>query len=345
MTCARCGAATPGAASECPACGASPTRAPHTRTLPQVHAWTSTGPLRGPVRSGLSFEPGQPFGERYTIVEEIGAGGMGQVYKAIDRKLGKTVALKLIRPDTAAQQESLERFRRELALAQEVTHPNVCRVHDLGEVDGIVYISMEYVEGQSLEDLIQSVGHLSPKQTVTLGRQICAGLQAVHERGIVHRDLKPGNVMVDRSGHALVMDFGMAYHSAQERLTGEGAVLGTLAYLSPEQARGRLTDQRSDLYAVGLVLYEMLTGRRPPGDGGSVPLVLRDSGDACPPPSRLAPEVPGALDAVVMRCLERDPARRFPSALALEEALAHAAAALSSGVTSRVRLLPGRTHR
>jgi tetratricopeptide (TPR) repeat protein/tRNA A-37 threonylcarbamoyl transferase component Bud32 len=338
MTCERCGAATPGEASVCPACGASPSRAPHTRTLPQIPAWTSTGPLRGTVRPGLSFEPGQPFGDRYTIVEEVGAGGMGQVYKAIDRKLGKTVALKLIRSDTAAQQESLERFRRELALAQEVTHPNVCRVHDLGEVDGIVYISMEHVEGQSLEDLIQSVGHLSPKQTVHLGRQICAGLQAIHERGIVHRDLKPGNIMVDRSGHALVMDFGMAYHQRQERLTGEGAVLGTLAYLSPEQARGRLTDPLTDIYAVGLVLYEMLTGKRPPGDGGSVPLALRETGDFCPPPSRLAPEVPAALDALVMRCLERDPLRRFPAAAALDESLGHIAAALSSGVSSRVRL-------
>jgi serine/threonine-protein kinase len=344
MTCAQCGADMAGDAALCSTCGASPTRSPQTRTLAHVN-FTATGPLRGAVRAGLYFEPGQAFGERYTVVEEVGAGGMGQVYKAIDRKLGKTVALKLIRPDSAAQQEALVRFRRELALAQDVTHPNVCRVHDLGEVDGVVYISMEYVEGQSLEDLIQSVGHLSPKQTVTLGRQICAGLQAIHERGIVHRDLKPGNIMVDRSGHALVMDFGMAYHHGQERLTGEGAVLGTLAYLSPEQARGRLTDERSDLYAVGLVLYEMLTGRRPPGDGGGIPLALRDVGEGCPPPSRLAPEVPGTLDTLVMRCLQRDPARRFPSALALEEALAHAAAALSSSMSSRVRLLPGTPRR
>jgi serine/threonine protein kinase/tetratricopeptide (TPR) repeat protein len=299
--------------------------------------------MRAPARSAVYFEPGQSFGDRYTIVEEIGAGGMGQVYKAIDRRLGKTVALKLIRRDTAAQHEALERFRRELALAQEVTHPNVVRVHDLGEVDGLVYISMEHVEGQSLEDLIQSVGHLSPRQTVHLGRQVCAGLQAVHDRGIVHRDLKPANIMVDRSGHALVMDFGMAYHHAQERLTGEGAVLGTLAYLSPEQARGRLTDQRSDVYAVGLVLYEMLTGRRPPGDGGSVPLALRDSGEACPPPSRVAPEVPAALDAVVMRCLERDVSRRFASAAEVEGALTHAAGALSSSLSGRV--LPDRPGR
>jgi tetratricopeptide (TPR) repeat protein/tRNA A-37 threonylcarbamoyl transferase component Bud32 len=282
------------------------------------------------------FEPGQSFGERYTIVEEIGAGGMGQVYKAIDRRLGKTVALKLIRRDTAGQQEVLERFRRELALAQDVTHPNVCRVHDLGEVDGVVYISMEHVEGQSLEDLIQSVGHLSARQTVNLGRQVCAGLQAIHDRGIVHRDLKPANIMVDRSGHALVMDFGMAYHHSQARLTGEGAVLGTLAYLSPEQARGRLTDRRSDLYAVGLVLYEMLTGRRPPGDGGAVPLALRESGEHCPPPSHVVPDVPPALDAVVMRCLEREVARRFVSAAELEEALTHAGSTLSSSASGRL---------
>jgi serine/threonine-protein kinase len=315
-----------------------PLSTPHTLTVDYISA-TVAGPVRARTRSGLYFAPGQAFGERYTIVEEVGAGGMGQVYKAIDNQLAKTVALKLIRPDTAVQHEAIERFRRELALAQKVTHSNVCRVHDLGEVDGIVYISMEFVEGQTLEDLIQSVGHLSPKQTVHLGRQVCAGLQAIHERGIVHRDLKPANIMIDRSGHAIVMDFGMAYHSGQERLTGEGTVLGTLAYLSPEQARGNLTDQRSDIYAVGLILYEMLTGRRPPGDGGGLPLGLRDPSARCPPPSRLAPEVPGALDAVVMRCLEREADRRFPDVSAVDRGLAHAAAGLSSGVSGGLRLL------
>src|SRR5262249_9097493 len=184
-------------------------------------------------------------------------------------------------------------------------------------------------EGQTLDDLIQSVGHLSPRQTVALGRQICAGLKAIHERSIVHRDLKPGNVMVDRSGHALLMDFGMAYHPEAAKLTREGAVLGTLAYLSPEQARGVPTDLRSDLYAVGLILFEMLTGRRAPGDAGPAPLALRDSAERCPPPSRLSPEVPPALDAIVLRCLERDPARRFATASDLDAALS--AIQLSSG--------------
>src|SRR4029079_12778028 len=161
---------------------------------------------------------------------------------------GGAVPLKLTQPRSGARAEIQERFRRELALAQQVTHGNVCRVHDLGEFDGILYISMEFIEGQTLDDLTQSVGHLSPRQTVALGRQICAGLKAIHERSIVHRDLKPGNVMVDRSGRPILMDFGLAFHQGRDRLTGAGSVLGTLAYLSPEQARGRTTDHRSDLY-------------------------------------------------------------------------------------------------
>ena len=287
MNCARCGAELPDAGVPCPFCPDSLVSAT------QSSLDGATGPTREHMTSRVSFAPGQAFGDRYTVIEEIGAGGMGQVYKAVDRKLGKPVALKLIRPHLAARAGGAERFRRELALAREVTHPNVCRVHDLGEIDGILYISMEYIEGQTLDRLVQSVGHLSPRQAISLGRQICAGLQAVHERSIVHRDLKPGNIMVGRSGHALVMDFGMAYQHGDQRLTDAGVVLGTMAYLSPEQARGQPTDPRSDVYAVGLMLYEMLTGRRPPGDGIALPLALRESGERCPPPSRFAPEVPG----------------------------------------------------
>jgi eukaryotic-like serine/threonine-protein kinase len=324
VNCARCGAELPEDAGPCPAC-------PDSLALPTDSARdAATEPTREGGVTRVSFAPGQSFGERYTVIEEIGAGGMGQVYKALDRKLGKPVALKLIRPHVAARAGGPERFRRELALAREVTHPNVCRVHDLGEIDGILYISMEYIEGQTLDRLVQSVGHLSPRQTISLGRQICAGLEAVHERSIVHRDLKPGNIVIGRNGQALVMDFGMAYQYGDQRLTDAGVVLGTMAYLSPEQARGQPTDPRSDVYAVGLMLYEMLTGRRPPGDGVVLPLALRESGERCPPPSRFAPEVHAALDGVVMRCLEREPARRYGSALELEQALAHAGTALSS---------------
>jgi serine/threonine-protein kinase len=298
------------------------------------------GLVPSPAPPVLSFAPGEPFGTRYTVVEEVGAGGMGQVYKAIDRTLGRTVALKLIRPGASERSELLLRFRRELALAQAVTHPNVCRVHDLGEVRGAVYISMEFIEGQSLEDLIRSVGHLSARQTIAFGRQVCAGLTAIHERSIVHRDLKPSNVMVDRAGQARVMDFGMAYHPQSEKLTAEGSVLGTLAYVAPEAARGAPPDTRSDIYAVGVVLFEMLTGRRPPGDDGSLPLALREPAEPCPPPSRVSPEVPAALDAIVLRCLERDPERRFASARELEQALARAADTLSSSHSAPLLPVP-----
>jgi eukaryotic-like serine/threonine-protein kinase len=337
VICPKCGAAL-NPDGHCPSCSAV--------TCADELGSASTAPIAGPPPRALGLprvEPGQRFGERYTLIEEIGAGGMGQVYKAIDVRVGKTVALKLVRAGFEDQDQTVERFRRELSLAQEVTHPNVCRVHDLGESDGTLFISMEFVDGQSLDDLIQSVGTLSTKQTIAIGRQVCAGLEAIHARHIVHRDLKPANIMLDRSGHAIVMDFGLAYHNERDRLTGQGAILGTLAYISPEQAHGQPTDARTDIYAVGLVLFEMLTGKRAPGDGGSAPLALRAPGERCPPPSRFVPEVPPEMSAIVLRCLERDPAHRYASAAELDAALARLSASLSSGVRSgRLRPLPGR---
>ncbi len=330
MNCSLCGAedAEPDGGL-CPACDRLSSF--FTKTLDKDKTLDdATGPASGLPPLGADFAPGQSFAGRYTIVEQVGAGGMGHVYKAIDRQLNHAVALKLIRPGLQARTGALQRFRRELALAQVVTHPNVCRVHDLGEVEGVLYITMEFVTGQTLDDLIRSMGHLSPRQTIAIGRQVCAGLQAIHAQSIVHRDLKPGNIMVDRGGHAVVMDFGMAFHRGDDRLTSEGSVLGTLAYLSPEHARGQATDVRSDIYALGVIFYEMLSGRRPPGDGAPLPLALRETGERCPPPSQFIPEVPAALDAVVLRCLHRDPALRFSSAAELERAFFHAAAALST---------------
>jgi tetratricopeptide (TPR) repeat protein len=324
MKCALCGASTPGPNVLCPACQAetdggtdSQTREREDHVLP-----------RPDVHASHSFAPGHTIGDRYRVVEEVGEGGMGQVYKAIDQTLGKAVALKLIHPQVAARAGAIGRFMRELQLAQQVTHRNVCRVHDLGEISGVPYITMEYIDGQTLKDLIHAMGRLSPLQTVTIARQVCAALEAIHERSIVHRDLKPGNIMVDRSGRVFVMDFGMAYHQGDDRMTDEGRIAGTLAYLSPEQARGQAFDWRSDIYSLGLVLFEMLTGQRPPADGLPLPLALRDSSEECPPPSRFAPEVPPSLDTVVLRCLERDPSRRFGSVRELDRALELVAAAL-----------------
>ena len=325
-----CGAPASEARGLCPACEV---RAHTDGALGAFPSDPPTHPrLTGEATASLpwSFAPGQSFADRYTVVERIGEGGMGEVLKAIDRREGRTVALKLIRPGLATRGDALLRFRRELDLAQKVRHPNVCRLHDLGEVGGLLYISMEYVDGQTLDDLIRTMGRLSPLQTASLGRQLCAGLQAVHEQGIVHRDLKPSNVMVDRNGLALVMDFGMAYHPGAEKLTRAGMVVGTLAYVSPEQARGVSTDARSDVYALGLLLYEMLTGRRPPGDGAPLPLALREADEGCPPPSHFAPEVPAALDAVVMRCLSREASARAATVAEVGESLARASDGLAT---------------
>ena len=228
-----------------------------------------------PLRGVLSeFRLGDVLDGRYAIVEVVGVGGMGVVYKAVDKRHGKPVAIKLLHP-RVTNDSGVARFRREFALAQQVSHPNVCRLNDLGEVNGLLYISMEYVEGQRLDHLIASIGHLSPKQTASLGKQLCAGLAAIHNQAIVHRDLKPSNIMINRSGQLLIMDFGLAIRAeGDEHLTSAGAVVGTTAYLSPEQAGGHIVGPQSDIFAVGLILYEALTGRRPPGDNASLPPVI-----------------------------------------------------------------------
>jgi tetratricopeptide (TPR) repeat protein/predicted Ser/Thr protein kinase len=326
MECVRCGLEISGPDPLCPRCGALAAERTESRTGRDPTDGVDLARLPSPT-----FGPGDTIGDRYQVVEEVGQGGMGQVYKAIDRRLGKAVALKITHPQVASRVGAEDRFMRELRMAQQVTHPNVCRVYDLGELLGFFYITMEYIDGQSLRDLIQAMGRLSPLQTVTLARQVCAALEAIHERSIVHRDLKPGNIMVDRSGHVFVMDFGMAYREGDDRITDEGRIVGTLAYLSPEQARGQAVDWRSDIYSLGLVLFEMLTGKRPPADGVELPLALRDSWERCPPPSRIAPEVPPALDSIVLRCLERDPSRRFTSVGELDQALAAVAASLPTG--------------
>jgi len=280
------------------------------------------------------FSAGDLFADRYLIVEDIGAGGMGEVYKAKDRVLGHSVALKLLRPEIAAGGIGVERFKREIHLARQVTHLNVCRMHDIGEIDGLRYISMEHVDGQTLHDLIQSMGRLSPRQTVSLARQIAAGLEAIHKSGIVHRDLKPTNIMLDRSGRAVLMDFGLALAQGGDKITSEGEVLGTLSYLSPEQAHGSAVDARSDLYSFGLILFEMLTGVRPPGDGERIPLALRKN-PSCPPPSALTPEVPKELDAIVLRCLDPSPLGRYPTARELDFDLERVSDFSSSGVVTK----------
>ena len=251
------------------------------------------------------------FANRYTIIEEIGHGGMGRVYKAIDRSLEISVALKIIRPEYASNPRIIDHFKKETVLSRSITSENVVRVHDLGESENIKYISMDFVEGQNLRDLIQASGSLTISTAVKFGQQICSGLAAAHKQGIIHRDLKPSNVMIDRTGRARVMDFGLAKTIDREDAQGVRAVVGTPEYLSPEQARGEKQDQRTDIYALGLILYEIVTGR-PVFEAESLTGYIKKHCEATPePPSRLNPSVPAALESIILKCLKKDKNERY----------------------------------
>ena len=213
--------------------------------------------------------PGQAFGPRYQVIKLLGAGGMGEVYHAWDQELAVAVALKVIRPEATAEPgataELHRRFKRELLLARQITHRNVVRIHDMGEFGGVKYITMPYVPGADLATILRREGKLTVPRALGIARQVAAGLAAAHEAGVVHRDLKPPNIMVDPDGNAVIMDFGIARSVDTAGSTVAGMVVGTLAYMAPEQARGEQADQRADVYAFGLILTDMLVGRRQPG--------------------------------------------------------------------------------
>jgi eukaryotic-like serine/threonine-protein kinase len=303
--CPKCGAPTEPTAAECDRCGASLVLLADSRTGRAGRSsdsfWSPEGAAASDER--LDYAPGEIFGDRYTIIDRLGEGGMGIVYKARDGELKRVVALKMIRGSLEGDSETLERFRREPGLAQLVTHENVCRVHDLGISDGVRYLSMEYLEADTLSGLLSKLGTLSVKQALQIGIRICAGLEAIHARDIIHRDLKPSNIAVDEDGRVVVMDFGLARGPIDSEVTQPGVLVGSYAYLTPEHIRGEPLTSAADVYSLGLVLYEMFTGKRPPGDDDRRPLAFRGEGAPCPPPSAHELDVPGELDALVRRCL------------------------------------------
>jgi len=281
-------------------------------------------PASSPSSSGNldegRFPPGTLLAQRYRIVSLLGRGGMGEVYRANDLLLAQTVALKFLPAQWTSDEPTLARFRNEVRIARQISHPNVCRVYDIGAVDGQHYLSMEYLDGEDLNSLLRRIGRLPQDKAIEFTRRICAGLAAAHERGILHRDLKPANIMIDGRGQVRIMDFGLAALAAEIPLSDRRS--GTPAYMSPEQKLGKEVTTRSDLYSLGLVLYEMFTGKRRSSEQSS--------------PTEIVKDLDPAVERIILRCLEEEPKRRPSSALNVAMALPGAdpiAAALAAGET------------
>ena len=286
--------------------------------------------------------------ERYRRIKLLGHGGMATVELAHDTELDRPVALKLLAENLAADDEFKHRFLREARLAARLSHPNIVGVYDVGEDEGRPYIVMEYVEGETLSDVLQRRGKLEPEEAAELGRQACAGLETAHRAGLVHRDIKPQNLLVTPSGTLKIADFGIARSVDGTRLTEAGTVLGTAAYVAPEQAAGEDVGLAADVYSLGAVVYELLTGRPPYEAQSLVDLVTRQREASITPVRELAPDVPASLEDAVMHALARTPGYRPSSAAAFSGELGGAATAMTKVDRSQApprRLLRGRRRR
>src|SRR5262245_653440 len=283
---------------------------------------------------GSRFLPGVILADRYRIVGPLGRGGMGEVYRADDLKLGQPVALKFLPPGIEEKPDRLKRFLNEVRTARQVSHANVCRIYDAGEADGQHFLSMEFVDGEDLASLLRRIGYLPKDKAIQIARQLCAGLAAAHEIGVLHRDLKPSNIMIDGRGRARITDFGLAAFA--EQIAGPEILAGTPAYMAPEQLAGRDVSVRSDIYSLGLVLYELFTGK-PAFVASSMTDLRRLRSETTPSsPSNLVEGFDPIVERVILRCLEAEAARRPASALAIAAALPGGdplAAALAAGET------------
>jgi serine/threonine protein kinase len=267
---------------------------------------------------------GSTLGERYRVEARIGAGGMAEVYRGLDPVLNRTVAIKVLLPQFARDAGFVARFRREAQAAARLNHPNIVGVFDTGADGDTQFIVMEFIEGRTVAEFLATGRRLSPEQSIELGQKVAGALGVAHDQGIVHRDIKPANVMVTREGTVKVMDFGIARMQSLETAPQTSSVLGTPTYLSPEQAQGQSVDARSDLYSLGVVLYELLAGRPPFTGDSPVAIAYKQVNETPVPPSALNGEVPPALDAVVMKALSKNPANRYQTAAELSADLERA---------------------
>ncbi len=299
---------------KCPKCDFKNT--PDTRFCGQCG--TELNPSEAPTETirtiTKKIERGSLFAGRYELIEEIGSGGMGNVYKVFDQKIQEMIALKLIRPEIGTDKAVIERFSRELKTARKIAHRNVCRMFDIGEESGTHFITMEFVTGEDLRSLIKRIGQLPIGKTIDIARQICEGLAEAHTLGIVHRDLKPQNIMLDKEGKVKIMDFGIARSFWAKGVTMTGTIIGTPEYMSPEQAEGKEADQRSDLYSLGIILFEALTGKVPFEGETPISVALKHKTEMPPNPRNLNSLIPEDLNSLILRCLEKDKEKRYQTA-------------------------------
>jgi tetratricopeptide (TPR) repeat protein/TolB-like protein len=311
MKCTSCYAENPASQSFCGACGS-----PLPFDLPEARAAAAASENRpGFLAKGSSFAG------RYLVAEELGRGRMGRVYKVVDTSVQNAIALKVLLPEVAADHEVLERLSRGIQLSRSITHRNICRPFDLGKSDDVDYLTMELVPGEDVSDLIQKLGALSPGQVVRIGRQLCDGLAEAHRLGVVHSDLKPQHIMVDESGHAKILGFGIAPSAGVTGAAERGVPIGTPQYMSPEQVDGEEIDPRTDLYSLGIVLYEMATGKVPFDGNTPLSITYKQKHETPADPKTLNAQVPAELGALILKCLAKDRAARFQSAADIRAAL------------------------